>query len=460
MPYTQSRCKTSQFSGDARTIDFSMMLPASNVMAASCDAPRCDGEIDAGSRSAVDYSITSSATPATFYQVGGRDMPRESARPMPQYSTSEFSDSAGSPSFPYEHYGQVTYDAWSEFSSTQWSTWSTINQLTLEASGYEAWTISLRARKRNTRTGHRSVARESVFDFKTCVGPTLTLDSADSHGEVVSSTPSPKHNSPAIDHPCPVAVTTPLLYLKKNVLNMRIQDYPRRKLHTTDYRPGPCPLLQRLANHVSRWMAGDDVVAQSQLLQTHKRSPYVNFRRLLSQNIAFYSIKMRKNHTHRAAASLRTSMAATIEQTIVKAGYIPYSVSMSARDKYDGCRYVYMPKDMDKTFRDDAIGPEHVIMLIDVDYYTNINAYLAYGNPIMLYTFVPTTAGGDVLDGCFSIRDNVVTYMVSGGATYVHQLWNYIGDTVAVLDHYNNLLSYAIEQMVCPEDPNRRIITL
>jgi hypothetical protein len=49
---------------------------------------------------------------------------------------------------------------------------------------------------------------------------------------------------------------------------------------------------------------------------------------------------------------------------------------------------------------------------------------------------------------------------VSGGATYSHELWDYSGDTVSVLDSFGNCLTYAIEQFKLPQDENRRLIGL
>lgn len=155
---------------------------------------------------------------------------------------------------------------------------------------------------------------------------------------------------------------------------------------------------------------------------------------------------------------MRTSVAVKLEQTIIAAGLTPYSVSMSHRDKYDGCRYFFMQKDLDKAFRDDVVTDQHVLMMIDVDYYCDINQYLQLGNPLMLYTFVPTEAGGKALDASYTIDDNTVTYSVQGGATYHHELWDYQGDNVCVKDKYGNTIVYVIEQHVMEEDPNRRIV--
>jgi hypothetical protein len=169
-------------------------------------------------------------------------------------------------------------------------------------------------------------------------------------------------------------------------------------------------------------------------------------------------INVAANHTHPNAASLRTSVAIEFEKVITNNNLVPYSVSMSSRDKYDGCRYFYQEKDLDKEYRNMPIGPQHVIMMIDVDYYVDINRWLMYGNPILLYTFVPVIAGGKVADALFHVTNDTVHYNISGGSTYTHQLWDYTGDTVSVVDKSGTLITYKIEQHLLDADPNRRII--
>jgi hypothetical protein len=117
-----------------------------------------------------------------------------------------------------------------------------------------------------------------------------------------------------------------------------------------------------------------------------------------------------------------------------------------------------MAKDLDKDFRNDVITDNHVLLFIDVDYYCDINTYLQYGLPMLLYTFVPTEAAGEALDCRYHFIDNNVHYSVSGGATYVHPLWKYTGDSILVRGLYGNMILYNIEQHVLSCDPTRRVV--
>jgi len=145
-------------------------------------------------------------------------------------------------------------------------------------------------------------------------------------------------------------------------------------------------------------------------------------------------------------------------------GYKPYSVSMSNRDNYDGTRLYYMIKDLDVNYKMDDITDEHIITMVDVDYYLNVNDYMKYFRPILIYTFVPTTVAGRNKESSWFIENDKINFQVNGGALYQHQIWDYNGDTISVIDDDWNLLTFHINQYEIehPSLPcqNRRIIIL
>nr|UUG74218.1 MAG: RNA-dependent RNA polymerase [XiangYun tombus-noda-like virus 9] len=168
-----------------------------------------------------------------------------------------------------------------------------------------------------------------------------------------------------------------------------------------------------------------------------------------------------RNHTHCKSAQLRTSVVAHFESVINAAGYIPYSVSQSNRDKGDGLRHYHMVKDLDVPYRCSSVTDEHVLTMIDVDYYVNINVWLQFFRPIMIYTFCPKTVTGRTDEATWKIINNQVHFNVAGGAKYVHTLWNYTGDTVSVVEEKTlDLLTYHVHFQELEQDPNRRIVVL
>jgi hypothetical protein len=120
----------------------------------------------------------------------------------------------------------------------------------------------------------------------------------------------------------------------------------------------------------------------------------------------------------------------------------------------------------------DKVTDEHVIIMVDVDYYTDIRRWMCYGRPILLYTMVADAAAGVHSDGaweitrgsyrdaagCASYEGSVVRCLVNGGASYEHPLWDYNHDNLSVVDWYGNCITYYVEQRRCPS--GRRIVGL
>lgn len=223
-------------------------------------------------------------------------------------------------------------------------------------------------------------------------------------------------------------------------------------------RLGKTPTIKRWGRLLTKKWIGSDLVKRSELASKYRRAP-PDYKELLNRRLVSVDMfRANIKHTHPSAGALRTATAAAMENVIVGAGFTPYSVSMSKRDRYDGCRYYYMAKDLDKKFRNDVLTDKHVLMFVDVDYYCDINEYLRYGLPMLLYTFVPTEAAGQAFDCRYHFVDNLLHYSVSGGATYIHPLWKYEGDSILVRGIHGNMILYNIEQHVLSADPTRRVV--
>jgi len=100
--------------------------------------------------------------------------------------------------------------------------------------------------------------------------------------------------------------------------------------------------------------------------------------------------------------------------------------------------------------------------MVDVDYYINMPQFLAENfRPIFVYTFQPSNVART--DGeykyCFHI-DGSVEYIVSGGATYKHHVWNYDGDSVKAKSWWNfcgfkilrEITSFSLERRQVDDD--------
>jgi hypothetical protein len=94
-----------------------------------------------------------------------------------------------------------------------------------------------------------------------------------------------------------------------------------------------------------------------------------------------------------------------------------------------------MVKDTAQAVRCDKLDVnKHFLKFIDVDYYVDMHFWMSYGIPMLLYTFIPETAGGVVGSSMFCMSDNNVHCSVLGGPKYSHLLWDY--NLECVIEHY------------------------
>jgi hypothetical protein len=145
------------------------------------------------------------------------------------------------------------------------------------------------------------------------------------------------------------------------------------------------------------------------------------------------SLHAQRNHTHGSSArdrSVGSSFATLMGQVI---GMDPVFYQQSAADQRlgrSGHRHYYWAKDLAAEYAPLQPGEFHAI--IDVDYYMDMNDFLAYQiGPTLLYTFVPTRVAESTGEYSFCFNpDNTIKYCVSGGATYEHALWAYDADVL------------------------------
>lgn len=166
-------------------------------------------------------------------------------------------------------------------------------------------------------------------------------------------------------------------------------------------------------------------------------------------------------HTHPRSAEYRSSANEFMINTVETAGYTPYVVSRSNKDRGDGSRYYYHAKDYHVDYRDDPVGDNHCFVFTDVDYYADMNRWMMHWKPILMYTLVPKQISYQGSEFSYFINnDNILEYYVRGGAHYKHPLWHYEGDTVCVIDTYGAICIFDIEQREVEGDPHHRLIWL
>jgi hypothetical protein len=177
------------------------------------------------------------------------------------------------------------------------------------------------------------------------------------------------------------------------------------------------------------------------------------------------------SNAHSASASLRTSADLFINRYITSVAKNPYSMSTSTRDcrlGIHGTREFWMAKDAAYTPHNDTLEPDDAIKMIDVDYYDEaLPDALILGRPLLMYTFVPTTAGTTCPDYSYCFSKNgtnvTVTQTFLGSGTYTHRLWDLSTDHCYV-NLPNGRQHYSLERRWLSADrcvtlfsPTRRI---
>lgn len=196
-----------------------------------------------------------------------------------------------------------------------------------------------------------------------------------------------------------------------------------------------------------------------------------DLRHLFLNETVLRRFPMRKSHSHANAASYRTAMNAYLKGLVEDAGLTPYMASMSAGDSKSGSRgsrLFYGLKDLVIKYQNDPVKDTDVIIMVDVDYYADMNRWLRYNRPILLYTLVPEACTSRTTmqeieveqDFAFRIVDNEVDFRVAGGASYRHKLWDYGVEKCSVINRDGTLSTFLVEQRKIAGDPLHRYVVI
>lgn len=183
-------------------------------------------------------------------------------------------------------------------------------------------------------------------------------------------------------------------------------------------------------------------------------------RRAFQRTFQVREAKAIRSHPHGRSAADRTAASVAIGDFALAQGLDEYIVSSSSRDDAEAPGYhaYYEVKDLQHRPKVREVVPNrHLVKIIDADYYVDINKYISTGAHIALYTFVPQTVGQAESDReyVYSISDDTITYTVSGGCSYSHQIWDYDQDFVCVKNYWGAQLCTIDSVQV---DPCHRVV--
>lgn len=162
----------------------------------------------------------------------------------------------------------------------------------------------------------------------------------------------------------------------------------------------------------------------------------VDYRRSIQTGLAWKPLKVREGHPHPTAAAQRNTAAAVMATCATNLGLEPYIIQPSQREDASGldgwCRHIAL-KNTVVPVRSDPITSKHCLIMTDADYEADMPFWVGLGQPILLYTFVPTRLAGGTGDAHYTIEHDKVLFTSNGGVSNMtHRLWDYNHDVMFV----------------------------
>jgi hypothetical protein len=163
--------------------------------------------------------------------------------------------------------------------------------------------------------------------------------------------------------------------------------------------------------------------------------------RTVFTDVTFVEHKPAPNHTHGKSAAARSAASQFIDSCGQELGANVIFYQGSKADLRNG-------RDYSRTLhwvKDEGVPPKpykpiatDCVAMVDVDYYVDMPSFLANNfRPVFLYTCQPSTVACTEGEYKYTFRqDGSLEYVVSGGATYVHHVWNYDGDSIKVKKYW------------------------
>jgi len=156
-------------------------------------------------------------------------------------------------------------------------------------------------------------------------------------------------------------------------------------------------------------------------------------------------------HSHPTAARVRNNSSSFMSLFALVLGYVPYYLQMSPSDVRNGrvgCRTYHWAKDLASPPQVFSPGVNDMTCIVDTDMYLDMPWLLA-NNPLpyVISTFTPSAVARVESDYNYTFdNDNNVVYQVSGGAKYVHPVWNYQSDilTAKYFDWFTLCYRYVV----------------
>jgi hypothetical protein len=131
---------------------------------------------------------------------------------------------------------------------------------------------------------------------------------------------------------------------------------------------------------------------------------------------------------HPKSGAIRDAARELINNAIDEIGAVKYEISPAAQSQVgDHCSHQhYAVGDLHRAVSGRDPEEDSVVVGIDVDYYlSDPSEFLGHGVPAIFHTFNPLAVSAVDGDSTYRIIDDQVHYDVSGGASWVHYVWDW-----------------------------------
>jgi hypothetical protein len=177
-------------------------------------------------------------------------------------------------------------------------------------------------------------------------------------------------------------------------------------------------------------------------------------------SLSMTDVKEAVDHTHGLSAADRSAGTSFAERLANNLGLEAYYFQRSRSDERHGrlgSRSYYWAKDLTTHPAIFRTKPNSLLVMIDVDYYVDMPNFLLQNvKPVLLYTFQPTQVSKATEEFSYTFVDDVAKYMVTGGASYEHKVWNYSKDNLIVRKYFHGIVVktavYLVDRMSTSAD--------
>lgn len=146
-------------------------------------------------------------------------------------------------------------------------------------------------------------------------------------------------------------------------------------------------------------------------------------------------------HPHHSEALHRRETHQNIIRFVKSLSKTVFEISFSRRSFSRGFHSHMTARDLQFPERDDIITDDDIIVMVDFDYYCNLDQIMSNLVPVIMYTMTPSSTSGQTNNSQWYIKNNILHRSVDGGGEYKHLLYDYTPDYITTSYGLSKIIS-------------------